>query len=140
MMDRLGEVTAVDGKWLEITFCRPSDCEKCHACMGGEKTMTVRLEGQAAVGDKALVSMPDSTITRGALLAYALPLAGMLIGMLAGDALLPLDGALGAIVGAAVGLGIPLLYLLATEKKRRSDPQWTPQLKQILRMNGESAQ
>lgn len=140
MMDRLGEVTAVDGKWLEITFCRPSDCEKCHACMGGEKTMTVRLEGQAAVGDKALVSMPDSTITRGALLAYALPLAGMLIGMLAGDALLPLDGALGAIVGAAVGLGIPLLYLLGTEKKRRSDPRWMPQLKQILRMNGETAQ
>ena len=36
-MDRLGEVTKVDGKWLEITFCRPSDCDKCHACMGGSQ-------------------------------------------------------------------------------------------------------
>ncbi len=131
-MDRLGEVTAVDGKWLEITFCRPSDCEKCHACMGGEKMVTVRLEGQAAVGDKALVSMPTSTITRGALLAYMLPLAGMLIGMLAGDALIPLENSLGAVVGAVVGLSVPLLYLLATEKKRRTDPQWTPQLKRVL--------
>lgn len=136
-MERLGEVTAVDGKWLEITFCRPSDCEKCHACMGGEKTMTLRLEGKAQVGDKALVTMPDSTITQGALLAYALPLAGMLIGMLAGDALLPLEGAFGAIIGAVVGLALPLGYLLATEKKRRSDPKWTPQLKRILHMGEE---
>lgn len=136
-MERLGEVTAVDGKWLEITFCRPSDCEKCHACMGGDKTMTLRLEGKAQVGDKALVEMPASTITQGALLAYALPLAGMLIGMLAGDALLPLDGAFGAITGAAVGLALPLIYLLATEKKRRSDPKWTPQLKRILHMGEE---
>ena len=72
-MERLGEVTKVDGKWLEITFCRPSDCDKCHACMGGAKTTTLRLEGSAAVGDKALVSMPDSTITQASLLAYALP-------------------------------------------------------------------
>lgn len=136
-MERLGEVTAVDGKWLEITFCRPSDCEKCHACMGGEKTMTLRLEGKAKVGDRALVEMPASTITQGALLAYALPLAGMLIGMLTGDALLPLEGALGAIIGAAVGLALPLIYLLATEKKRRNDPKWTPQLKRILHMGEE---
>ena len=131
-MERLGEVTKVDGKWLEVTFCRPSDCEKCHACMGGDKTMTVRLEGKAQVGDKALVTLPDSTITQGALLAYALPLAGMLIGMLAGDALLPLEGALGAIIGAAVGLALPLIYLLVTEKKRRSNPKWMPQLKRVI--------
>lgn len=136
-MERLGEVTAVDGKWLEITFCRPSDCEKCHACMGGEKTMKLRLEGKAQVGDKALVTLPDSTVTQGALLAYALPLAGMLTGMLAGDALLPLEGALGAIIGAAAGLALPLIYLLATEKKRRSNPKWTPQLKRVLHMGEE---
>ena len=137
-MDRLGEVTKVEGKWLEITFCRPSDCEKCHACMGGDKTMTLRLKGEAQVGDKALVTMPDATITHGALLAYALPLAGMLIGMLAGDEFLPLQGSLGAIIGAVAGLGIPLLYRLATEKKRRENPKWNPQLKRILHM-GEDA-
>lgn len=136
-MDRLGEVTAVDGKWLEITFCRPSDCDKCHACMGGEKTLTLRLEGKANVGDKALVTMPDSTITHGALLAYGLPLAGMLIGMLAGDTLLPLEKSLGAIIGAGVGLALPIIYLVATEKKRHSDPKWTPQLKRILKMGEE---
>ncbi len=137
-MDRLGEVTAVDGKWLEITFCRPSDCDKCHACMGGEKTTTLRLEGKASVGDKALVSLPASTVTQASLLAYAVPLAGMFIGMLAGDALIPLGNSLGAAIGAVVGLAIPLAWLLLTEKKRRSNPKWTPKIIRIIH-TGEDA-
>ena len=131
-MERLGEVTAVDGKWLEITFCRPADCEKCNACMGGNKTTTPRLEGKAEGGDQALVSMPASTITQASLLAYILPLAGLLIGMLTGDALIPLENSLGAVIGALVGLALPLIWLLATEKKRRNNPKWTPKLVRII--------
>jgi len=86
-MERIGEVTRVDGKWIEVTFCRPPDCDKCHACLGGNQTTTLRLPGKANVGDKALVSMPDSTITQASLIAYGIPLAGLLIGMLAGDRL-----------------------------------------------------
>ena len=138
-MERLGEVTAVDGKWLEITFCRPSDCDKCHACMGGAKTTTLRLEGSAAVGDKALVSMPDSTITQASLLAYALPRAGLIGGMLIGDVLIPLKHSLGAVVGAVIGLGIPLVYLFVSDKKRRSNPKWNPQLVRIIHQRSQEA-
>ena len=133
-MDRLGEVTKVDGKWLEITFCRPSDCDKCHACMGGSKTMTLRLQGKAEVGDKALVSMPAEIVTRASLMAYGLPLAGLLIGMFAGNYLIPLGHSLGALIGAGVGFVLPLIGLLVTEKKRKSDPKWTPQLVRIIKM------
>ena len=131
-MERLGEVTRVDGKWLEVTFCRPSDCDKCHACMGGNQTTTLRLQGQAKVGDKALVSMPDSTITQASLIAYGLPLAGLLIGMFAGDTLIPAENSLGAVIGAAVGLAIPLISLIVTERSRRNNPKWSPQLKRII--------
>lgn len=134
-MERLGEVTKVEGKWLEITFCRPSDCDKCHACMGGSKTMTLRLQGKAKVGDKALVSMPASTVTSASLMAYGMPLAGMLIGMFAGSKLLPLENSLGTIIGAAIGLLLPIIGLVATEKKRRSNPKWTPQLVRIIKAN-----
>ncbi len=133
-MERLGEVTKVEGKWLEITFCRPSDCEKCHACMGGDKMTTLRLEGKANVGDKALVELPASTVTQASMIAYGLPLAGMLIGMLAGDQYIPLGGSLGALIGAAVGLALPLTYLLITERRRRADPKWTPQIKRIIHL------
>lgn len=132
MMDRLGEVTRVDGKWLEITFCRPSDCDKCHACMGGNKTTTLRLEGKANVGDKALVSMPDSTITQASLIAYGIPLAGLLIGVFAGEAIGPAENSLGALIGAGVGLALPLIILMVTERSRRKNPKWSPQLKRII--------
>lgn len=133
-MERLGEVTRVDGKWLEITFCRPSDCEKCHACMGGDKTTTLRLEGKANVGDKALVELPASTVTQASVIAYGLPLAGLLIGMFAGEKLIPLENSLGALIGAAVGLILPLTYLLISERKRRTNPKWTPQIKRIIHL------
>ena len=134
-MERLGEVTKVDGKWLEITFCRPSDCDKCHACMGGSKTTTLRLQGKANVGDSVLVELPASTVTTASLIAYGLPLAGLLIGLMAGNALIPLENSLGALIGALVGLALPLAYLFVTEKKRRTDPKWTPQIKRIIPMN-----
>jgi positive regulator of sigma E activity len=134
-MERLGEVTKVDGKWLEITFCRPSDCDKCHACMGGPQTATLRLEGKANVGDSVLVELPASTVNIASLMAYGLPLAGMLGGMLLGDKFIPLEGSLGSLIGAVVGLAIPLAYLLVTEKNRRQNPKWTPQIKRIIPMH-----
>ena len=133
-MERLGEVTKVDGKWLEITFCRPSDCDKCHACMGGDKMTTLRLEGTANVGDKALVELPDSTITKASMLAYGLPLLGLIAGMLLGDKLIPLENSLNALIGAVIGLALPLTWLLLSENKRRHDPRWTPQIKRIIPM------
>ena len=134
-MDRLGEVTRVDGKWLEITFCRPSDCDKCHACMGGPQPATLRLEGKANVGDSVLVELPASTVNIASLMAYGLPLAGMLGGMLLGDKFIPLEGSLGSLIGAVVGLAIPLVYLLVTEKNRRQNPKRTPQIKRIIPMH-----
>ncbi len=134
-MERLGEVTKVDGKWLEITFCRPSDCDKCHACMGGNKTTTLRLEGKANLGDSVLVELPASTVTKASAIAYGLPLAGILVGMMLGNALIPLENSLGALIGAVVGLAIPLAYLFVSEKTRRNNPKWTPQIKRIIPMN-----
>ena len=131
-MDRLGEVTKVDGKWLEITFCRPSDCDKCHACMGGSKTTTLRLQGAAHLGDKVLVSLPDSTVTQASVIAYGMPLAGLLIGMFAGDKLIPLENSLGSLIGAGIGLALTLGCLMITERKRRSNPKWSPQIKRII--------
>ena len=134
-MDRLGEVTKVDGKWLEITFCRPSDCDKCHACMGGGKTTTLRLQGKANVGDSALVSMPESTITQASLLAYGIPLAGLIAGMFAGNAICPDGNSLGALIGAVAGLGLALGGLMITERVRRANPKWSPQIKRIIPKN-----
>ena len=131
-MERTGEVKAVSGEWLEIEFCRPADCEKCNACHGGQKVTSLRIKGRANVGDKAVVSLPASVVTRASVIVYIFPLAGLLLGMFAGNALYPSDNSLGAVLGGMVGVGIPALTLWLTEKKRAADPRWRPQLIRII--------
>ena len=131
-MERTGEVKSVQGEWLEIEFCRPADCEQCNACHGGSKLMSLRLKGKANVGDKVVVSLPANVVTRASLIVYVFPLAGLLLGMLLGDKLLPMGHSLGAIIGGVIGVGVPALILLLTEKHRQSDPRWKPQLVRVI--------
>ena len=85
-MERTGTITAVSGDTLEVTFCRPGDCEKCHACIGGEKKHVLLVKGEGHVGDVAVVSLPEQTVVKASALAYLLPLAGLFVGMRAGCA------------------------------------------------------
>ena len=131
-MERTGEVTSVQGEWLEITFCRPADCEKCNACHGGQKQTVLTLKGKAQLGDAAVVEMPTNTFMQASLIAYALPLVCLLAGMLLGSALFPASSDLAGGIGAVAGLGISSAALYLTEKRRRHDPKWKPQLTQII--------
>lgn len=137
-MERTGEVTAVQGQWLEITFCRPADCEKCHACHGGQKTTFLRIRGEAKVGDYAVVSMPENTIYRASLIAYALPLAGLVIGMMLGETILPDRNSLGGVIGGVIGLAIPALIIRLTEKKRQESRRYQPELIRIIPTAGKT--
>jgi len=131
-MDRTGEVKAVRGEWLEIEFCRPADCEKCNACHGGQKVMSLKLKGRANVGDKVVVSLPASVVTRASLIVYMVPLLGLLLGMALGNHFFPMDNSLSAVIGGMIGVGIPALILFLTEKSRQKDPRWEPQLVRII--------
>ena len=131
-MERTGEVTAVKGEWLEVTFCRPADCEKCNACGMGQKQASMMVRGQAKGGEQVIVSMPTSTVMQASLLAYVLPLAGLLIGLFAGMALFPPAENLAGFIGGLIGLAIPLAYVVLTEKKRRQDGRWQPTLVEII--------
>ena len=91
-MERTGTITAVSGDTLEVTFCRPGDCEKCHACIGGEKKHVLLVKGEGHVGDVAVVSLPEQTVVKASALAYLLPLAGLFIGMLLGALVAERDG------------------------------------------------
>lgn len=139
-MERTGEVTSVQGEWLEITFCRPGDCEKCHACMGGQKTAALRVKGEARVGDHAVVSMPEATVTKASAIAYLLPLAALMIGMFIGDALSAGSSSVGAIIGGVIGIAVALLIVLLTEGIRRRSPKWQPQLVRVIPARDEAPQ
>lgn len=130
-MERVGEITAVDKGWLEVTFCRMTDCGECHACMGGEKKQTsVRVRGEGNVGDGAVIILPTSTVMKASASAYIIPLIGLLAGMMVGQAVVGGDGP--AALGALIGLLLSLVALGVTEKRRRTDPRWNPVLKEVL--------
>ncbi|MGN0777842.1 MAG: SoxR reducing system RseC family protein [Aristaeellaceae bacterium] len=131
-MERIGEVTAVRGEWLEITFCRPKDCEKCNACGGQQKQSVLTLKGRAKVGDSAVVELPTNTFMQASLMAYTMPLVCMLGGLFLGAALFPATKELAGGIGAALGLGVSGLTLFITEKRRRANPKWQPQLTRII--------
>lgn len=131
-MERTGEVTAVNGRELTITFCRPSDCEKCHGCLGASKTHTITLEGDAAVGDYAVVSIPDDVIMKASVITYALPFLGLLLGLILGTALFPDSEGMSALL-SVLGLLIPVVLIALTESRRRRNPTWSPQLIRVIR-------
>lgn len=131
-MERMGEVTAVRGDSVEITFCRPADCEKCGACHGSRAQMQITVKGEAQVGDFAVVDMPASSVVKASVLAYVLPLAGLLLGVAVGSLLFPVQESLAGVIGGAIGLAVTLSVVAATEKKRRSDPAWSPKLLRII--------
>ena len=130
-MQKIGEITAADRGTLEVTFCRPEDCGHCHACDGGQKPTVLRLSsaGQTcSVGDFAEVELPTGTVVKASLLAYALPVAGLMGGMALGS----LRGNAWAAVGGAIGLVICLAIVALTEKNRKNNPKWQPTLVRII--------
>ena len=136
-MERTGTITAVSGDTLEVTFCRPGDCEKCHACIGGEKKHVLLVKGEGHVGDAAVVSLPEQTIVKASALAYLLPLAGLFIGMLLGALVAPRSetagSAIGGVIGSVViGLAAALIGLTATEKKRSESGKYAPKLLRVI--------
>lgn len=135
-MERTGEVTAVLGDKIEITFCRPAECEHCHACIGGESQRRMIVQGEASVGDQAVVEMPAADVAKASAIAYLLPLAMLLCGMFAGALLFPAARDAAAAIGAVIGLALSLIVLKTTEKKRSGDPKWQPQLVRVIARKG----
>ena len=122
MIEESGRVVALleDGAvWLETV--RRTGCGRCDepgGCGNGtlariarEKTGHVRAMNPGglvlAVGDIVQVGIPGDAVLRGAMLVYALPVAGLVAGAIAGSALagsVAADADLAGVAGAVAGL------------------------------------
>ena len=131
-MERMGEVVAVQGDLLVVQFCSPTDCEKCHGCMGGEAQRQLMVRGKAEIGDTAVVEMPTQKVLKASALAYAFPLLGMMAGLFLGATFFPQAQDAASIIGGVVGMGVPLAIVAVTERKRRADTSWQPTLLQVI--------
>ena len=121
-MRQPGEITALRDGMMEITFCRPEACAACNACEGGKKEHRIWVRGAGRIGDIAIVDMPDSMVVKASAVAYGLPLIGLMGGLLLGS-LISGESTGGMLIGAAAGLGVSLLALKLTEKKRKKQEE-----------------
>ena len=126
-MVRTGKVVGVSENALEVCFERPEMCAKCGACMGRKPhEETVKIEGTAEIGDMVDVEMPDAKIVKVSLIAYIIPLAGLLIGLLIGQTLLKND--IWAAVAGFAGLGAGILVARIFDRKLGAQKSWQPKL------------
>ncbi len=134
-MAKTGMVVSVDEKRMIVRFQRTDACGKCGMCqMGNEADALCTVEGcfDAAVGDEASVEMAEGRVAGASLLAYGVPLAGLIAGLLLGE---PLHAALratwsadwtaaaGAVLGTALAFGVMRLFDPLLGKKRAFTPR-----------------
>lgn len=84
-MTNKGVVTEVNGEMLTVVFERNEACGDCHACMHGSsncKKHTIKIKGKADVGDEIVVEMDESHVMAASAVAYMIPFAGFMIGIL----------------------------------------------------------
>ncbi len=129
-MEQTGEVIEVKNGLLTVQFCRPEACENCRACTGEKNRATIRVPGEAQVGDSVTVSMPEGQVAKASLLAYAMPLCGLLAGLFSG---FMLGGDIPAVIGAVIGLCISMLILKALDGRLRKDERWTPTVVSVMK-------
>ena len=134
MADAKGIVTSVDGDFALVRM-DDAGCGRCHepgGCGGVNigkmlcstpPVFRVLNPGGSAVGRQVSVTIPDSAVSKGALLAYGLPLLLLLIGAFVG---LGIAGDFGAIIGAICGLAASLPLLRYAQLKNVTSRHFQP--------------
>ena len=139
-MLRTGTVVACEDSQLTVLFERPEACEKCGACGGRRHGHRITLPvpaGDATVGDQVSVDMPEARVVSASALAYLIPLAGLLAGLILGArqaerAAPGMSPDLFAALCALAGLATSLPVLMLADRAIRGKARWTPRIVAVL--------
>jgi sigma-E factor negative regulatory protein RseC len=144
MLSETGRVVAVEADALWVETIRLSTCGSCAARKGcghalldrgaaGRRGRIRILPGRLAISqfridDLVLIAIPDEIILRGSLIAYGLPLLGMLAGAFAAVSVLPASTDLAAVPGAIAGLLLGYALVRRHGLRHSRDPAFQPVL------------
>jgi sigma-E factor negative regulatory protein RseC len=150
MIEETGQVVDVQGAFAWIESERTSTCGACNVRKGCGTAALAKVLGQrrvhlrvinrinARVGDAVVIGISESGLVRGSLAVYAVPLAGLFAGAIAGDVLGKYFFSGGsdplAIAGALAGLAAGLFWLKRFSRRTEKDAAYQPVIlrKQIL--------
>ena len=126
----VGLVTWTDGENAKVRFLRSSQCAHCGACLtAGEGEMEVELENTlgAKVGDRVRVALAPKRVVQASLLAYAVPLALLLLGVWAGSQISDVYALIFGVAGCAIGY-----VTLRLVDRGRGKRTFRPKIEEIL--------
>jgi sigma-E factor negative regulatory protein RseC len=138
MIEEQGIVVAIEAGIAEVEIIRRSTCGACSARSGCGVSLLDRVLGRrpqrlllvdklkVSPGDEVIVGIPEGALLKAAVVAYMIPLLGLLVGAIIGD-LPSLSGAmdqglplLTGAIGFAAGLIVTRLY----SRRLAIDPRW----------------
>ncbi len=132
-MEETGVVLSTNGTEATVMFERTEACKKCGACkLGQDGEMLLRVDNRlgAKAGDRVSVALEERQLFAASLLAYGLPLVGLLGGLGLGSLLSRMMPALNpdaAMVGGALVLtAAAFMVNRILEPKRRSKHKYQP--------------
>ena len=120
-----GLVVSLDGGNATVRFVRGSMCAHCGACMrSGESEMELTLPNtlHAKVGDRVHVSLAARQLVRASLIAYAIPLLLLLLGVWLGSRITDVVALLCGLGGCAASF----LILRLIDRKIRAKNTFAP--------------
>ena len=142
MIEETGQVVDVQGAFAWIESERTSTCGACNVRKGCGTAVLAKVLGRrrvhlrvinrinAQVGDEVVIGISESGLVRGSLAVYAVPLAGLFAGAIAGNALghyfFPGRPDLLAIAGALAGLAAGLFWLRRFSRLTEADASYQP--------------
>lgn len=141
MIEEPGTVVATDGIHAEVRTERRSVCSGCAARDGcgtslierflGSRPNRVRAlnQAQAVVGERVMLGISEQGLLRASLAVYLVPVSSLVAGALfgeqvAGGALGARTADLAALLGAACGFALALLWLRGYSAGSRNRPEY----------------
>lgn len=152
MIEEQAIVVRADAEFATVEAVRRSACGGCEAAAGcgtslldryfGRRPMRLELHNSLGVeaGDTVVIGVPEASMLRAAVVTYLGPLAGLILGAIAGQHLPLASAALGGdlptLLGAAAGFLLALRMVARYGRILAQDPRFKPVL---LRRGGSVA-
>jgi sigma-E factor negative regulatory protein RseC len=137
VIEETGQIVDIEGEFAWVRSERRSACGDCAAQQGcgsgviarafGNREVTLRVINRidAAIGDRVVIGLAESSLVRGAFAIYAVPLLALFAGALVGHWLAGgSDPA--AIAGAVAGLAAGLAWTRRFGRRTRDNGAYQP--------------
>lgn len=135
-MIRTGTVIEESKQGISVCFEKLAACAGCNGCGREQKTTTVFVRGEAKIGDRISVQMPDVKILKASIMMYLIPFMGFILGLVLGN-VFSQGKDLWMVSGSFIGLFLSVIVLKLTDKLLGEKKAWQPK---IIAINPEVEQ